>query len=160
MDHLTSESIDVNVINMINKLALMQALKKAKTPLKAKKRIIAGIMEVYKTLHTTLDERRCRLLIIAINNQENNVAGGLDFHIRKLISLCKEKNIPVVHACSRKMLGLAFTGKGGVKISVISVINYQGCADLFTNVLTLVEEGKRLFQMELLGEAKASNEAE
>jgi ribosomal protein L7Ae-like RNA K-turn-binding protein len=40
------------------------------------------------------------------------------------VDFCEEKGIPIVHANSKKRLGMAFTGKIGVKIMVISLIDY------------------------------------
>jgi ribosomal protein L7Ae-like RNA K-turn-binding protein len=43
-----------------------------------------------------------------------------------LIKFCEEKQIPIIHANSKKRLGMAFTGRKGPKLSIISLVDYEG----------------------------------
>ena len=52
-----------------------------------------------------------------------------------MIDECKRKNIPIIHSCSKRKLGASFTGKFGPKVSVISIINYQGYEELFNELI-------------------------
>ena len=44
-------------------------------------------------------------MIIAINIQENPLIGGGDEKMLEIISKARARNIPIIHACSRKRLG-------------------------------------------------------
>jgi hypothetical protein len=54
-------------LKLINRLAYKQAMKKIYQPEKAKKLIIAGLHECRRTLTTTLDKKKSKLLIVALN---------------------------------------------------------------------------------------------
>jgi len=45
-------------------------------------------------------------VIIAINIQENPLKGGGDEKMLEIISKARKKNIPIIHACTRKKLGM------------------------------------------------------
>lgn len=115
-----------DVLVFINKLAYQQAIKKLKQPLKFKKRITAGFNEVSRTLSTTLLDRRCQLLIVALNIIKNPFKDGTDSQVLEQIEQAHRQNIPVMHCSTRSKLGRAFVGKFGPRISIVSVINYQG----------------------------------
>jgi ribosomal protein L7Ae-like RNA K-turn-binding protein len=83
-------------------------------------------------------------VIFALDIDVNPLCGGLDQQICETISLCSAKNVPVVHANSKKRLGMAFTGKLGPKVTVVSVIDFQSQKDKFVDLLELV--GKFRFQ--------------
>lgn len=46
----------------------------------------------------------------------------------------KEK-VPVVHASNRAKLGRAFTGKFGPRITMISIVNYEGYQDMMDIIM-------------------------
>lgn len=78
---------------------------------------------------TIQDNKKSKILIVALNVERNNLVKGIDDEIQKCINLGHENRIPVVHVSTRSKLGRAFTGKFGPKISVISIINYEGYQD-------------------------------
>jgi hypothetical protein len=55
------------VLRFVNRLAYKQAIKKVNQPEKARKIIIAGVHECRRTLWTKLDNKRSKLLILALN---------------------------------------------------------------------------------------------
>lgn len=54
-------------LKLINRLSYKQAIKKVNQPQKARKLIYAGFHECKRTLKTTLDKKKSKLLIIALN---------------------------------------------------------------------------------------------
>jgi ribosomal protein L7Ae-like RNA K-turn-binding protein len=65
----------------------------------------------------------------------------LDDLILDIISKCKLNNIPVIHASSRKKLGMAFSGKAYMqpKIGILSIVNYQGYEELFKELINSIQ---------------------
>lgn len=122
---------------MVNKLAFQQAVKKVKQPLKFKKRVIAGFHEVARTLTTINEEKRSRCLILALNIKRNPFKEGTDDQALNLVALAQKQNIPVLNCSTRSKLGRAFTGKFGPRVSIISIVNYQGCEEQFGETIQL-----------------------
>lgn len=123
---MPSVNLEDKLLIFINKLAYQQAVKKLKQPLKFKKRILSGFNEVSRTLATINPEKRCRCLVVALNIKRNPFVHGSDSRVIDLINRAKELEVPVLHCSNRSKLGRAFIGKFGPRISVISVVNYQG----------------------------------
>lgn len=73
------------MLRFVNKLAFRQAVKKVKQPSKAKKLILAGFHQVRRTMTTTLDKKRTKMLIIALDVERNCFVNGTDFHVQELI---------------------------------------------------------------------------
>lgn len=63
--------VDDQILMVVNKLIVMQVKKQILEPKRAKKRIVAGINEVKRTLTTSLSEKRSKLVIMAINIKRN-----------------------------------------------------------------------------------------
>ena len=63
---------------LINRLAYQQAIKKVKQPLKAKKRIVAGFNETRRTLTTINEDKRSKMLVVALNIKRNPFKEGTD----------------------------------------------------------------------------------
>ena len=68
--------------------------------------------------------RKSKCIIIALDIPENPIKDGLDEKIGSILKICRAQNIPVIHANSKKRLGMAFTGKIGPKITILSIISY------------------------------------
>jgi ribosomal protein L7Ae-like RNA K-turn-binding protein len=66
---------------------------------------------------------------VALNIDRNNLIKGVDDELQKCITLGQEKKIPVIHISTRAKLGRAFTGKFGPRLSLISIINFEGYQD-------------------------------
>lgn len=124
-----------HILRLINRLAYKQAIKKVQNPQKAKKLIVAGIHECKRTLWTTLEKKRSRLLIVALNIERNHLKGGIDDEVQKALEYAQEAKIPVAHVSTRGKLGRAFTGKFGPRQTMISIINFEGYQDMMENVM-------------------------
>ena len=109
-------------------------MKKILKPLKYKKRIVGGINEVKRTLETN---RGCRMIIIAINVQENPFVNSQSYWVEQIVRKAKERGVDVVYSNTRANLGLAFTGNTKVRVSVISIINAEGFEGRMEQVLSI-----------------------
>ena len=87
--------------------------------------------------------------------------------IEEILNLCKERDVFVIHSCSRRKLGnknkiskkiclkgLAFAGKFGPKISLVSIINYQNYEEDFNELRELVNEKQKEFNMKITPNAQ------
>ena len=75
------------------------------------------------------------MLIVALNIERNPYKGGVDDQVQTVIKLAQEIKIPVIHACPRSHLGRAFTGKWGPRVTMISIINFEGYQDMRDEVV-------------------------
>ena len=126
VDHMPSESLEGKILSFINRLSYQQAIKKIKQPLKWKKRIVAGFNECVRTVKTKQEDKRCRCLFVALNIIRNPLKHASDDRILEIIHLAKTINVPIIHVSTRSKLGRAFLGKFGPRLSVLSVINFEG----------------------------------
>ncbi|KAL4455885.1 hypothetical protein ABPG74_003295 [Tetrahymena malaccensis] len=145
VDHMPNQDIDNTVLNLVNELAYKQAMKKLNDPKKFKKRIVAGFKEVLSTLTTNVKEKKSKCIIIALNIQKNPLENGSDQLVLQIINLAVQKKIPIIHSCSRARLGKAFTGKFGPRISVLSVLNYEGLAEQVNQLEELVNNQRMIY---------------
>lgn len=70
---MPSQTLEEIVLRFVNRLAYKQAIKKVNQPEKARKIIIAGLHECRRTLWTTIQKKKSRLLVIALNIEKNNL---------------------------------------------------------------------------------------
>lgn len=91
---------------------------------------MSGIKECKRTLRTIIDKKRARLLIVALNIERNPLQRGVDDEVQGVLALAGQMQLPVVHISTRARLGRAFTGKFGPRITMVSVINYEGYQDV------------------------------
>ena len=75
------------------------------------------------------------MLIVALNIERNPYKGGVDDQVQTVIKFAQEIKIPVIHACPRSHLGRAFTGKWGPRVTMISIINFEGYQDMRDEVV-------------------------
>ena len=55
---------------------------------------------------------------------------GIDDEVQAAILTAIKLNIPIIHTSTRSKLGRAFTGKFGPRITMVSIINYEGYQDM------------------------------
>jgi ribosomal protein L7Ae-like RNA K-turn-binding protein len=82
-----------------------------------------------------LENKKSRCLIVALNIERNNLVKGVDDEIQKCITLGQELKIPVIHVSTRAKLGRAFTGKFGPRLSIISIVNWEGYQDYVDDLM-------------------------
>ena len=70
------------------------------------------------------------MLIVALNVQRNPLKHGVDDEVQNTIQSALNINIPIVHISTRSKLGRAFTGKFGPRITMVSIINFEGYQDM------------------------------
>ena len=112
-------------------------MKKTKQPLKYKKRVVAGFNECLRTVNS----KKSKLLVVALNIVYNPLKLSSDERTIEIIQLAKKSNIPIIHTSTRAKLGRAFLGKFGPRVSVVSVINYEGSEESYQKMM---EEWKKL----------------
>ena len=69
------------------------------------------------------------MLIVAIDLNKIQEEHSPDFKLYNLISLCEQKQIPVIYSCTRKELGFSLYGrkmKITTKVSAVGIVNFQG----------------------------------
>lgn len=75
------------------------------------------------------------MIIVALNIERNPYKGGVDDQVLSIIELAQTMKIPVIHSCIRSHLGRAFSGKWGPRITMVSIINYEGYQDMIEETL-------------------------
>lgn len=50
--------------------------------------------------------------------------------MQSIIEIAQKQKIPIINASTRANLGRAFTGKWGPRVTMVSVINYEGYQDM------------------------------
>lgn len=123
------------MLRVVNRLAYKQAIKKVQRPDKAKKLIVSGIKECRRTLTTIIDKKKSRMLVVAVNVERNPYKGGVDDQVQGTIELAQELKIPIIYASTRSNLGRAFTGKWGPRITMVSIVNFEGYQDMVEEML-------------------------
>lgn len=58
-----------------------------------------------KGIINSIQFRMAKCVILALNIKENPYEYGTDEMVFKIIDRCKQRNVPIVHACTRKGLG-------------------------------------------------------
>jgi len=101
---------------------------------------------VYRTLTTIQADKRCRCLVVALNIKRNPFVQGSDSKVIESIEQAARLKVPVLHCSTRSKLGRAFTGKFGPRVSVISIVNYQGHEEQFEEILEEWRELKRVYE--------------
>lgn len=72
------------------------------------------------------------------------VAGGLDDLIADIIKACEDQSVPCVFALSRKRLGRVYGSRK--KVSAVALLETHSLEEIFTRLLGMAEEGRRLFE--------------
>lgn len=127
--------MDDLVLRVVNRLAYKQAIRRVQKPDKARKLIVSGLKECKRTINTIIDKKRSKILIVALNIERNPYKGGVDDQVQTIIEQAQKIKIPIIHACSRSHLGRAFTGKWGPRVTMVSIINFEGYQDNIDEVL-------------------------
>lgn len=151
VDHMPSEKLQDSILRFINKLAYRQAVKKINQPTKARKLIISGLHECRRTLWTKLDNKRSKLLIVALNIERNNLERGTDDLIQQALSYANNASVPVVHISTRAKIGRAFTGKFGPRISMVSIVNFEGFQEHMDEILNEWKAMKDIYDNQMKG---------
>lgn len=67
---------------------------------------MCGMREVIRSVDTDVPARLSKCVIVALNIQEIPVKDGPDEKIYSILKKAKEKNIPIIHSCTRRILGI------------------------------------------------------
>ena len=137
------------LLSLVNKLSFRHQLKKRKTPLKAKKRLVSGLKEVIRAAKSNLPESLPKLVVIAVDLQRSPQEQGIDDAAHDLIDLLKNKNIPYVFAGTRAELGGALYGQvissNKVKSACIALLDLQGYESEVKDLLITITNAKEGF---------------
>lgn len=151
MNNVLDPALETEIIKLINIVSFRHQLKKKKTPLKAKKRVFSGFNEVTKALKSSLDEKKPKLVIIAVDIQLNPLEGGTDELTRKLLTTLDESEIPYYFGGTKTELGIAIYGKPmtkgkKVRCACIAIVDVQGSETEFKDIMARVYENKAKFK--------------
>lgn len=61
--------------------------------------------EVIRSVETDVPARLSKCIILALNIQEIPIKDGPDEKISSILGKAKQKNIPIIHSCTRRILG-------------------------------------------------------
>lgn len=145
VENVLSSGLESAVMSLLNKLNYLQLLKKKKEPGRAKKRLVFGLNEVRKKIDYLYKENWPRLVVIAVDVVENDIIGATNEQINSIIMICREKEIPICFAGTRKELGLALYGRKNQslpKVSVVAIINYMGEEVEMLNLMKHLEKAR------------------
>ena len=127
---MLSDDMDRRLALLINRLNYRYQLKKALSPMKARKRILSGVKEVLKAIKSPLENNRPKLVVIAVDVERNPNPNGSDQEVANLVDRCSEQGIPYIFGLTRGELGICLYGKVMHKMKVrctcIGVIDYVG----------------------------------
>ncbi|CRG99832.1 SECIS-binding protein 2, putative [Plasmodium relictum] len=122
VDHKITDELN----NMVKEFLKKIAKSHEKLLLKKKRRYCLGLKECYK--HICINEPK---LIIVAPNIEPMVNNVFDDMIKKIIYKCKEKNIPLIYALSKNLLGKCINKSRQSIICIIDNDSYiKECNDI------------------------------
>ncbi len=75
------------------------------------------------------------MLVVALNVERNPYKGGVDDQVQSNIEIAQNLKIPIINASTRANLGRAFTGKWGPRVTMVSIINYEGYQDMYEQMM-------------------------
>ncbi len=138
-EYVTQEldlNIDKVVKQMLEKLDKFQKRLKKNEPLKfkMKRRYVVGLREVIRGMKS----KKIIAVVMAPNIEKIETPGGLDTVVQTIIDLGKEKEIPIIYALSKRLIGKAL-GKQ-VKMSAVGIYSADGAFDEFKEALRLTKE--------------------
>ena len=163
VDQLITPEVTGAAKELCAELVRLQTKAYNKDPAKAsiKKRYVSGLREVVRSLRTN----KAKGLIVAHNIEEIASEHGLDATVSQLLALSKQKlewvfddeakvssqqlvpretAIPVVYAFSRKQLSKALLRAS--KASVVAILNYDGCHELWEALLRETAAAREAFR--------------
>ncbi|CRG95323.1 SECIS-binding protein 2, putative [Plasmodium gallinaceum] len=124
VDHKITDELNNLVKEFLKKIAKSHE----KLLLKKKKRYYLGLKESYK--HICINEPKLVIVAPNIEPMVNNAFGDL---LEKIIYKCKEKNIPLIYALSKNLLGKCISKSRQSIICVIDNDSYiKECNDIIT----------------------------
>ena len=164
VDQLITPEVTGAAKELCAELVRLQTKAYNKDPAKAsiKKRYVSGLREVVRSLRTN----KAKGLIVAHNIEEIASEHGLDATVSQLLALSKQKlewvfdddakvssqqlvprevAIPVVYAFSRKQLSKALLRAS--KASVVAILNYDGCHELWETLLRETAAAREQFRV-------------
>lgn len=144
VDQLNSEKLNTLAFNFLQQLSQFQFRALEKDPVKARmrKRYVAGLREVYKTMKA----KAVKCLFVAVNIAKSETPGGLDSILREILDLAKEKKVPVVYCLSRVKLAKGLN-KGEHRVSAVLICDCSGADALLKELLIEAKRCKEHYQM-------------
>jgi ribosomal protein L7Ae-like RNA K-turn-binding protein len=104
-------------------------------------RFASGLREVLRGVE--LNNVKC--VIFAPDIEPISAPGGLDTVTQEIMNLCKEKQIPIIYAMSRRYLGRSLHIKRGV--SAVAVFHVDGVYESFKKVKQLAQDAREAWQV-------------
>eukprot|EP00793_Prasinoderma_coloniale_P005529 PRCOL_00004937-RA len=131
VDQVITTELNRLVVELLKELLRFQARALAKDPAKAKqkKRLVSGLREVTKGVKLG----RAKAVVVAPNVEEVTGEAGLDSMLSNIITLARERGIPVVFALTRNKLGAAMGRRA--RMSAVAMFDYSGADEQFKAVV-------------------------
>lgn len=101
-----------------------------------RRRYTVGFREVTRML-----QGPAKALIVAPDVERT--AGALEAKIASLCVLCKQRNVPVIYALSRRQLGAAICKN--VAVSVFGIQDIHGVEDMYNDILNASQDAREAF---------------
>eukprot|EP01025_Chloroclados_australasicus_P031460 TRINITY_DN3179_c1_g1_i11.p1 TRINITY_DN3179_c1_g1~~TRINITY_DN3179_c1_g1_i11.p1 ORF type:complete len:631 (-),score=71.51 TRINITY_DN3179_c1_g1_i11:764-2656(-) len=140
---IISSELNTLVVEFLQTLYKFQERQMVNDPInaKARRRMVSGLREVGKVVKNN----KAKCIILAPNIERIESQGGLDDKLEELLDLCKQQEIQVVYALSRKRLGQVFGSRK--KMSAIAILNMSGAQEMYNQILLLARKGQEEWAM-------------
>lgn len=127
------------VAEFLAKLVRFQSRARSRDPEHAssKRRFVAGLREA----KSFGKQGKIKVCLLARDIEGITVAGGLNSVVTQVVNGCKERNVPIVCALSRRQLSRA--AGATAKLSIVAVTNYDGAEAELKNIFRTIEECKK-----------------
>ncbi|CEM02113.1 unnamed protein product [Vitrella brassicaformis CCMP3155] len=137
-----SDALNKKVESLLQELARFQQRAKTDNPQRFSKlkRYVAGMSESERAIK----EDRAKALVVAPNVEPSVSAGGLDDMMQSLLAECEQRNVPVIFALSRNLLGRAI-GKN-MRQSAVCIVSAEGAHQLLKESIQMANEQRDAFE--------------
>lgn len=153
VENVLDPKLERSVLILLNRLNVLQRVKRRLEPKRARRRLVFGFNEVQKAVEMTLPQNWPRILVFAVDSADCPGPQATNERLSTIFQIAKRKEIPICFAGTRKELGKALYGQGKgpmPSVAVVAVLNYQVLENEFRKVLELLDsaraEHSRLYQ--------------
>ena len=154
VDQILDKNFEKIFSNFIIKLRDVYYKKKSIAPLKAKKRIVAGMREIEK--YIKLNELLV-LFVVPYIEKVVDVKNALDERLIGIFKECHKKEIPIFFGLTKFKLG-QIARKKVSSISMLGIINVEGMENDFKNIIKLGNELKQKWYLENYTQKESFND--
>ena len=136
VDQILDKNFEKLFSNFIIKLRDIYYKKKSVAPLKAKKRIVAGMREIEKYIKLN---NLLLLFVVPYIEKVEGVKNSMDERILEIFKNCRKNKIPIFFGLTKFKLG-QIARKKIASISMLGIINVEGMENELKNIIKIGNE--------------------